>query len=165
MPNHRHDMITREATRILILSGFAIFTVVSKKTGKRITFKVAKAKAKKGYNNEGTFWVSRLSGPDNMSDYTPLGMIANSDIFRSTRNSPPANDPGVVAFKWLWTVVQVDGVLPTNVEVWFEGRCCKCGRRLTVPSSINRYMGPECASKAGASDTLDAFTAEELGVF
>lgn len=28
-----------------------------------------------------------------------------------------------------------------------SGRCCRCGRKLTVPSSIEMGMGPECAGK------------------
>lgn len=39
----------------------------------------------------------------------------------------------------------------TKVEVWFSSACCRCGRKLTVPSSIARYLGPECAKKVGAA--------------
>jgi hypothetical protein len=28
-----------------------------------------------------------------------------------------------------------------------EGRCCRCGRELTVPASIHAGMGPDCAEK------------------
>lgn len=28
-----------------------------------------------------------------------------------------------------------------------EGRCCRCGRELTVPASIHAGMGPDCAQK------------------
>ena len=28
-----------------------------------------------------------------------------------------------------------------------SSRCCRCGRKLTVPASIHNGMGPECASK------------------
>jgi hypothetical protein len=31
-----------------------------------------------------------------------------------------------------------------------SGRCWRCGRRLTVPASIHRGLGPECAKKVGA---------------
>src|SRR5271157_2617898 len=30
-----------------------------------------------------------------------------------------------------------------------EGRCCRCGRELTVPASIHAGMGPDCAEKYG----------------
>lgn len=32
-----------------------------------------------------------------------------------------------------------------RVEVWHEGSCGRCGRKLTVPSSIETGLGPECA--------------------
>jgi hypothetical protein len=32
-----------------------------------------------------------------------------------------------------------------NFEVWHEGKCGKCGRALTVPSSILTGIGPECS--------------------
>jgi hypothetical protein len=35
--------------------------------------------------------------------------------------------------------------LPEFVEVWHEGKCGKCGRALTVPSSILTGIGPECS--------------------
>jgi hypothetical protein len=40
----------------------------------------------------------------------------------------------------------VQGKTPAEVdlEVWHEGRCGACGRRLTVPESIERGLGPEC---------------------
>lgn len=28
-----------------------------------------------------------------------------------------------------------------------EGRCARCGRKLTVPASIANFMGPECAGR------------------
>jgi hypothetical protein len=33
------------------------------------------------------------------------------------------------------------------VEFWHEGKCCRCGRKLTVPASIASGIGPECATK------------------
>ncbi len=29
----------------------------------------------------------------------------------------------------------------------YEGRCSRCGRKLTVPASIHHGLGPECAGK------------------
>jgi hypothetical protein len=34
-------------------------------------------------------------------------------------------------------------------EVYHEGRCGRCNRKLTVPESIETGLGPECASKLG----------------
>ena len=39
--------------------------------------------------------------------------------------------------------------LPKTVEVWHEGICGRCGRKLTVPESVERGLGPECAGLVG----------------
>lgn len=36
-----------------------------------------------------------------------------------------------------------------RIEVWHEGRCGRCARRLTVPESILIGIGPECAEIMG----------------
>jgi hypothetical protein len=41
-----------------------------------------------------------------------------------------------------------------------EGRCYRCGRELTVPASIHRGMGPECARKTVTKkDNIAAYSA------
>jgi hypothetical protein len=34
--------------------------------------------------------------------------------------------------------------LPESLEIWHEGSCLRCGRKLTVPESIESGYGPEC---------------------
>jgi hypothetical protein len=41
-----------------------------------------------------------------------------------------------------------------------EGRCCRCGRELTVPASIHAGMGPDCAEKY-AWEKIDQIAARE----
>lgn len=55
--------------RNFLLAGKAIFTVVSKKSGNRFTYKVKK------YDNGDLWFVSVLTGPDNYSSYSYLGTI------------------------------------------------------------------------------------------
>lgn len=42
----------------------------------------------------------------------------------------------------------------------YEGRCSRCGRKLTVPASIHHGLGPECAGKGHwtKQDQKKAFT-------
>ena len=37
--------------------------------------------------------------------------------------------------------------IPEHLEIFHEGRCCACGRKLTTPESILSGIGPECAKK------------------
>ena len=56
----------------------------------------------------------------------------------------PADDLKAKAFAWFWRVLNGSGNFPAGFEFWHEGRCCRCGKRLTVPESIQGGIGPEC---------------------
>lgn len=134
------------------LAGNATFTVVSKRSGQRFTFKVRQP------SETAPHFVSLLSGPDNENDFQFLGTIfpdGNFRIGKKSRITPEA--PSAKAFAWLWThidnnPIQIQGqtVNPLDlIELHHEGRCCRCGRKLTVPESIESGIGPECATKTG----------------
>lgn len=122
------------------LAGKAIFTVVSKKTGTRFTFKVAK-------HENSPWFVGVLTGADNSCDtsYSFLGTLFEDGEYRhgaKSRISPQA--PSAQAAAWLMPRL-FRRVALSQVEIFHEGRCGRCGRRLTVPSSIESGIGPECA--------------------
>ena len=123
-----------------VIAGNALFTIENTQTGNRFTFKVKKPKH--GENKERIRFVSLLNGPDNYSNYCYLGCIYNMGQFKLTKGSkvkPSAQS--VKVFSWFWKHVEN---LPANVKVYHEGRCGRCGRRLTVPVSIQSGFGPEC---------------------
>ena len=146
-----------DSVRRFALGGNARFTLVSVKTKTRFTFRVAAPKqsldGEKTCQEEATLWfVSVLTGADNESAFSYLGCLRSHpagvrfDHGRKSRLSPDA--PSAKAFRWFWGQVAKGG-LPECVEVWHEGRCCRCGRALTVPASIASGIGPECAELAG----------------
>ena len=145
---------TADASRDFMLGGNATVTLVSTKTGTRFTYKIRA-------NDEGdVFFVSLLSGPDNESDYRYLGRIARG-VFWQGRKVPKPGDvgpdaPSSLAFKWAWERL-AEGVLLDSLEIWHEGRCGRCARKLTVPSSIASGFGPECAGKVGFSASWAGF--------
>jgi hypothetical protein len=55
------------------------------------------------------------------------------------------------------------GKLQDFVEVWHEGTCGKCGRALTVPSSIENGLGPECIKSLSKQEKRDKFLSLILG--
>ena len=139
-------LTTAADARAFLIGGNATVTLVSTKTGTRFTYKV------RASDDGEVFFVSLLSGPDNEGDYSYLGRIARG-IFWAGRKVPKPGDvgpdaPSSKAFAWLWKALMRDS-LPDAVEVWHEGRCARCNRKLTVPSSISSGFGPECAGKAG----------------
>lgn len=133
--------IAAQSVKDFALAGRAIFTVVSKKTGSRFTYKIRKSDDGKLH------FVAVLTGPENTSDYTYLGTIFGERDYRHGRKSRIGFDaPSAKAFEWFWNQAVRFGKLD-QVEIYHEGRCCRCGRALTVPESVAAGIGPECAGK------------------
>ncbi len=122
--------------RAYALAGHAVITIRSMKTGERFTYKITVPELK----GKPVWFVKLLIGPENESDYRYIGMLTAPEAFRLTAKSFAGPDaPSVVAFSWLsrnWE--------SPLVEVWHEGSCGRCGRRLTVPESIESGIGPTC---------------------
>lgn len=126
------------AVKTFALAGKATLTFRSKKTGTRFTYKVKTSEGKPAF-------VSVLTGSNNEEDFTYLGTIFDADSFKHGKKSPIGETaPSAKAFAWVWERV-ARGELPEGVEVWHEGRCGKCARKLTTPESIARGIGPECS--------------------
>ncbi len=141
---HSHLINQSEALNF-ITAGNATFTFKSLKTGKRFTYK-AVAKEKYGVNR---LYINYLRGSDNILDYGYLCTIEKNDsglpliTFVSSRLK---ESPVFSAFRFVWMALLGEIDMP-QLEIWHEGRCCRCGRTLTVPESIERGIGPECFDK------------------
>lgn len=146
-----------------VLAGKAIFTVHNANTGNRYTFKVRRKEPRKalvealmlrkGISEEAakaaigpSFFVNVLTGPDNMSNYTYLGMLnPESGLVRLTGASKFREDSQpVVAARWTIRQIWKQNPLQAGVEIMHAGRCCRCTHLLTVPESIKSGWGPEC---------------------
>ena len=126
-------------------AGRAIFTVESTKTGRHFTYRVLRPAADPGAPMPPLF-VNLLVGPDNTANYTYAGVLG-VDRVRLTRGSKlTAESVGFKAINYVLKHVAA-GQLPPDAAVRHEGRCGRCGLRLTVPSSIDAGIGPECAQK------------------
>jgi hypothetical protein len=145
---HAHDFRGRFATaldaRQHMRAGKSTITIKSLKTEARFTYRLTLS------DDGACIFVSVLNGPDNYANYKYIGRISR-DIFWAGRKTPRPDDiakdaPSVVAFAWTWKQL-AQGHLPGSVEVWHEGRCGRCGRKLTVPESVAAGFGPECAGK------------------
>lgn len=114
-----------------------IFTVLNPATDTRFTYKVQLSDDSK------VKFVKFLAGPDNTRSYRYLGIFNQDNQFRMTRASKCSPD-APVARAFTWFVTHMESPL---IEVWQEGICGRCGRKLTVPSSVAAGLGPECAGK------------------
>lgn len=143
-----------------ILAGNARFTLKSTKTETRFTYKVKRAKEIEGIPTP--FFVSLLTGSNNDVDYTFVGTLfprTTDDslydfVFNKKCHSVKRDAKSIMAFEWFFGKIQAD-MPPPDLEVWHEGRCGACGRTLTVPSSIEKGIGPECELKMRMMDELE----------
>jgi hypothetical protein len=149
MDAHSH-LLTPTTAPKFILGGKAIFTIKSVKTGTRFTFRVQKAK--KQNSTKETYFCSLLNGPQNTSDYKFFGSIIKDTItgriqffYSQKANRINSDAPSVIAFDHVINKLIALNRYSSQLEVWHEGRCARCGRVLTVPESIESGIGPECA--------------------
>jgi hypothetical protein len=127
-------------TTRFMLSGRAYLTFESQKTGTHFTYRIAANKKKGG--TAPSHFVGVLTGPDT---YTYLGCIFEGRRWAHGHKSPIGHDaPSAKAFAWCWRKLMVEHCMPEVLEVFHEGRCGKCSRRLTDPVSISVGLGPTC---------------------
>ena len=140
-----------------ILGGHATFTVVSRRTGTRYTYKLSLPKAQEGSKYPapdpvfGPFFAKVLTGPENTNDFEFFGTVrVNPDgrlgLTHSNKARISATAPSVIAAGWFLRALD-RGALE-QVEVFHTGRCSRCGRPLTVPESVATGLGPICAGRA-----------------
>lgn len=162
----RGQLKTIEDVKRYMLAGKSTITIRSAKTQTRFTFKVTQ---KKDQSTElpiaNTYYVKLLNGSDNETSYTYMGMIRpnfhNPKVveFALTRGSKVTTKAeSFVAFSWLFDQLS-KSVLPSTVEIWHEGVCGRCGRKLTVPESIAYGIGPVCDEKMGLPSAQSALFA------
>lgn len=135
-----------------MFAGNATFTFRSLRTGTRFTYnvKMADKKNENDVNEKPAFFVKVLSGPDNTSDYTYIGMIHGATFGVTKASRHMANAPSVQTLTWaLKTFFANVTEMPAQMEVWHTGRCGRCGRPLTVPESVASGIGPDCAAQMG----------------
>lgn len=108
----------------------------------RYTYKVRKS------DKGDMFFVSLLIGANNESDYMYIGCITEQRGFFQTAKSSHKGLTPALAFGFVYARL-LNGTIDERTQIWHEGRCCKCGRKLTTPESIERGMGSECASMVG----------------
>lgn len=142
---HPHPMTSAQDVLMFATAGNARLTIVSKATGARFTYRLRSSE-----DGKVTF-VGLLTGSDNESAFTYIGVIkGESRTYTRTAKVKISEDaPSIKAFTFFWRHLIERQHLHEGLEVWHEGRCGRCARVLTVPESIARGIGPDCAEQMG----------------
>lgn len=135
-----HRELTKDEVPKFVLAGNATITLQSGKTGKHYTYQV------KRYRDQELYFIRLLKGPNNNEDYKYIGTYRlqfNKFIPAKPHNSMPGDTlPSAIrAIEYLFDKLYDK---PDNLLVFHEGRCARCGRKLTTPESIKSGYGPEC---------------------
>lgn len=136
-----------------ILAGRAVFTLelgkeFSEKWGLPLhyTYRINKKEATERFPEQ--YFIGLLTGPDNMNDYTYMGVVQRNGNVKLTRKSRYKADswPYRLIVRALACVFadKQQALLDAGFDMHHEGKCGRCGRPLTVPSSVLSGFGPEC---------------------
>jgi hypothetical protein len=134
-----------------IFGGKSTFTLQSVASGERFTYKISESAKRAGDSRPPVFFVSILTGPDNTDNFNFIGTIFERKTFKfSPKAGYRVDSPSVKAFSWAFSNF-VGNVVPDKLEFWPSSHCARCGRKLTVPTSVHNGFGPECITKVGAA--------------
>lgn len=139
---------TSTAAKAYIYAGNAVLTATSRKTGKSYTYRVRRRTAQPNAGGGAEYFVSVLTGPDNSMNYQYLGFLGRHRITRKLElvggHKGNPSHPAFKAFSWIMGQLSAGDEIPEDLELRHEGRCGKCGRKLTTPDSIDLGLGPVC---------------------
>lgn len=137
--------ITPAQFRNFIFAGRSVFTLENNETKNYITFRIKQLK-KNGKLIPNQFAIECKVLGDNTAGYNFLGFL---NLERKSFEKLGRMLPDYVGYKtlfWLLGNLETLETLPYyhKLAIYHEGCCCKCGRALTVPESIDSGIGPEC---------------------
>ncbi len=122
------------------------YTIVLDETGDYRTVKLTDAP--ESYNKpQGTQIAAYLSGSDNEKDYKGFAFVQGTQIkFWTAFNQGNPTAKALVMLLTTDSETQIDLGTAYAIE---SSRCWRCNRKLTVPASLHRGVGPECAKQLG----------------
>lgn len=138
---------TAEDALAYITAGQARFTLRSRKTGMRYTYRARRTPDSPELNP--TFFVDLLKGPANAEDFAYVGLLTERGFSVTKKTRHLADSSYVAALKYMMRGLLDLRRIPTDLEIWHSSKCGRCGRDLTVPESIATGLGPKCASIVG----------------
>jgi len=147
----QHPMSVGDDIKNFIFAGRAIFTLQSSKSGIHYTYMMSVPKEDRKNEKHDLYFVAVLRGPNNNSDYSYMGIVVrngNSWKFTLTKKSKIKEDAmSCVAFKYFFErITRIPPHIDPQMNFYHMNLCGKCGRRLTTPESVERGIGPVCAS-------------------
>jgi tRNA A37 methylthiotransferase MiaB len=131
----------------------ATATIVNEATGGRVTLRFRKprmssADIRKG-RDEATLpvFIDVMDGCDNNINFSFVGTLRGASLAISRKAKARADKASRAKTVLDWTLAAVEADDLRTVRVLHEGVCGRCGRKLTVPESIDTGLGPVCGER------------------
>lgn len=123
------------------LAGNATLTLQTDGATKHFTYNIKRCDDKPEL-----YFVRLLSGSDNEEDYRYIGCYySDTNYFHPSKqyiDVPRYSRPKSMQM-FTQFILNLDNI-PDTMMVFHEGKCARCGRKLTTPESITTGFGPEC---------------------
>jgi len=147
---HNHQFASIADAKTFALAGNATITLESLKSGIHFTFKIKEAAAKSNipFEDSPIHFVTLLcDGSADDGTFRYLGIVRNGAFILTRASKATESAPSVKAIKYFFGLKGDE--IPAQLVIRHEMKCGRCGRTLTVPSSIDRGIGPDCAELMG----------------
>ena len=94
-----------------------------------------------------------LAGPDNETNFAGLGFVSDSgqvSVWGRFKSAAALPNSKISRYLEAYQIARKgDQGKYTEAYATISGRCSHCHRKLTVPASLRRGLGPDCAEKLG----------------
>lgn len=146
--------VKKENALQFILAGESEFVLISGKTGVKLRYKLdKKVVTSESYKDQSEFiyWLNTSEKNGTMIYAGVLFFDTNSNSFKFGKGARGILQSTDIRVKSLIYVLNnlVNSNFSMNVTIMHVGKCGKCGKKLTDPSSILTGLGPVCAKSAG----------------
>lgn len=137
-------------SKTFVIAGDATFTIELPVGAERSHYTYRVQHVEKNDRWPESYFVKMLTGPDNESNYTYMGKLDpfTGQLQLTAKSAYAADTLPVRLLNRVLARVWSDDHAAYEQHGYVthhEGRCGRCGRKLTVPSSVESGIGPECA--------------------
>ncbi len=133
--------LQQEHIESFTFAGNAIITLESACSKKHYTYKI-----KRSEDKPELYFIHLLRGPDNENDYRYMACYYRDTSYlhpcKTYQQVPRRNWP--LSLQAVSYFLEHIHKVPDRLYVYHEGKCARCGRKLTTPESIESGFGPEC---------------------
>jgi hypothetical protein len=153
-------MINPNHFAIAALAGKAQLTITNPATGQWIKIKMKRRKDRTTGQPSNCYFMSLALLGDGEIGYRYVGaFFSDTNRFKRAAN---ISDREIQITDWLVRALANPASL-RNTEIQHAGACCKCGRKLTHPESIESGFGPECFQSTYGPGTLGLRVLSQFG--